>query len=180
MIVDDDQALSDALALTLSAEAAEVRTCTTMEQAIAALQHLNPDVVVLDLSLPDGDAFEVLEAIGRHSPTPAVVAISGVASPLDSFRLGQLGVASFLSKPFTMAELLQAVEEALTRPANLKPVLCSALGQTSLHELEANVRSTLVEEALARANGSRTRAAALLGVSRQLLQFILRRVRAAP
>jgi two-component system, response regulator RegA len=175
LVVDDDQALSRSIALALDRGHSHVFECTTAAQAVQELEQGAYDVVLLDLSLPDGDAFDVLDKVAERSPTPAVVAISGVATPLDSFRLGQLGAASFVAKPFSTDELVAAIEQALCAPVRLKPHIRGVVGKRSVHELQEEVRDTMVEEALARAHGSRTRAAALLGVSRQVLQFMLRR-----
>jgi len=177
LVVDDDPALAEALAASLASEQAQVTVCATTAEATREIGHRRPDVVVLDVSLPDGDAFDVLEAVRLQTPTPAVVAISGVATPLDSFRLGRLGAASFLAKPFTTAQLVGAIEQALAASVNLEPLVRDAVGRKSVRELEQELRARMVGEAMARARGSRTRAAALLGVSRQLLQFMLRRTK---
>jgi two-component system response regulator RegA len=178
LVVDDDPALAEALAASLASEQTQVAVCATTTEAVREIDQRKPDVVVLDVSLPDGDAFDVLEAVRLQTPTPAVVAISGVATPLDSFRLGRLGAASFLTKPFTSFQLAEAIEQAITGRVNLRILVRDAVGRRSVRELEQELRTRMVEEAMARASGSRTRAAALLGVSRQLLQFMLRRSKA--
>jgi two-component system response regulator RegA len=174
LVVDDDPTLCGALAATLEACGPRVAIAETAAQAIRMLEQGPPDVVLLDLSLPDGDGFDVLDAVERTTPMPVVVAMSGVATPLQSFRLAQLGAAVYLEKPFSTAELLAAIDRALTEPTSIRPHLRGAVGHRSVHELQEELRTTMVEEALARARGSKTRAAALLGVSRQLLQFMLR------
>jgi two-component system, response regulator RegA len=175
LIVDDDPSLRQALASEFENDGYRIVCCGSIGDALATLELGHPDLLLLDLSLPDGDAFDVLDAIGRSGRMPAIVAMSGVASPIDGFRLAQLGTVEFLSKPFSTDELRTAVERAISEPRNLKPHLRNVVGHLSVQDVEAQLRSTMVEEALARSDGSRKRAAALLGVSRQVLQFILRK-----
>ncbi len=174
-VVEDDVELRAALAAALASSADEFRGCGTVREGLALLADWSPDVVLLDLTLPDGSAFDVLAAIRRRKPTPLVVAISGTATPPDAFRLAEAGVRAFLQKPFTMAELRAALERALAEPPDLAPPLRSTVGRHGLREVESEVREELVREALARSGGSRRAAARLLGISRQLLQHILRR-----
>ncbi|WP_437598342.1 helix-turn-helix domain-containing protein [Sorangium sp. So ce590] len=86
-----------------------------------------------------------------------------------------MGVRSFLAKPLRLEELDRAIDDALARPPDLRPQVRAAVGQTSIQEVEEQVRTIMVDEALARAGGGRRKAAQLLNISRQLLQHILRR-----
>ncbi|MEK7703769.1 MAG: response regulator [Myxococcota bacterium] len=180
LVVDDDQALRRTLAESFADGKVELKTSGTIRAALALLARWSPDLVVLDVTLPDGDAFDVLHAIRAHRPTPVVVAISGTATPCQSFRLAELGVSSYLSKPFGMGELHRAIEQALARPPDLEPQLRIAVGQRSLHELESELRATMLDEALARSQGSLRGAARLLHVSRQVIQHMLRRLGRTP
>jgi DNA-binding NtrC family response regulator len=175
LVVDDDAALSATMAEALGPYAAQVDLCPDRRSALAFLAGQSPELLLLDLALPDGDAFDVLEILGDPHPMPRVVAMSGVASPEQSFRMAQLGVRVFLAKPFDTAELLRAVATALSNPPDLRPQVRSVVGQRSLAEVESEVRATMVSEALARRQGSRRAAARLLQVSRQLLQHIIKK-----
>lgn len=176
LIVDDDRALLAALEETLRPLAAEVHTCASRRSARAYLGDHIPDLLLLDLVLPDGDAFDVLALLERRYPLPRIVAMSGVASPEQSFRLAQLGVRAFLVKPFDSAELRAAVDEALRAQPDLQLHVRQVVGKRSLREVESEVRGTMLREALAR-GGSRRGASRLLGVSRQLVQHIIRKAR---
>jgi two-component system response regulator RegA len=105
------------------------------------------------------------------------VAMSGTAEPGESFRLAQLGVRTYLHKPLRLDELEAALVYARTAPADLRPYARGLVGLRPIHEVEEELRKTMVEEALARAGGSRSGAARLLAVSRQLLQHMLRALR---
>ncbi len=105
---------------------------------------------------------------------PVVIAMSGVAGPSESFRLAQLGVRNYLTKPLRLETLEFAINEALQSAPDLTPHVRAQVGHVPVRELERHVRRTMVDEALARADGSRRGAARLLFVSRQLLQHMLR------
>jgi two-component system, response regulator RegA len=177
MVVEDDPALARTLEDALSGAAQTVRFCRTAGEAVAALREFTPELMLLDVALPDGSAFDVLAALADVHPTPIVVAMSGTAEPSESFRLAQLGVRTYLHKPLRLDELEAALVYARTAPADLRPYARGLVGLRPIHEVEEELRKTMVEEALARAGGSRSGAARLLAVSRQLLQHMLRALR---
>jgi two-component system, response regulator RegA len=174
LIVEDVPALAASFATVLSADAKQIRSTGSVKEACRLVQELRPDLVILDVSLLDGTAFDVLGAIQAVEPHPSVVAVSGSVSPEESFRLAQLGVRNFLRKPVTAEALQAAVAAAMQGPPDLLPYLRAMVGRRAVHEVETEVRRTMVREALARASGSRRKAARLLSISRQLLQHILR------
>ncbi len=173
MVVDDDVALLRALTDALG-PTAELRAFTNVRAALAALSQALPDLLLLDVTLPDGDAFTVLEALREREPRPLVIAISGTASAPQSFRLAELGVNGFLPKPFGLVELEAAIAEAATQRPDIRPQLRTLVGQRPIHEIEREVRATMLDEALARTDGNRRGAARLLDVSRQLVQRMIR------
>lgn len=175
LIVDDDEELVRAVASTLGGDAREVVCCADVAHAVRALEGFQPDLLLLDVKLPDGDAFVVLDALRSCGRAPLVVAMSGSATQLDAFRLAQLGVRAYMTKPFTMPELERVIAAARAEPPSIALHLAQTVGLRALEDVEREVRDTLVQEALARSNGSRRGAARLLGISRQLLQHILRR-----
>lgn len=174
MVVDDDHRLREALTAALEPEVRQLRACSDVAAVARLLDHWFPDVLVLDVALPDGDAFDVLDLLAGSDAMPQVIAISGMATPPQSFELAQRGVRGYLTKPFTVAELRQAIERVLSEPADLRGTLRCLVGRRPLREVEREVRTTMVDEALARSDGKRKGAARLLQISRQLLQHIVR------
>jgi DNA-binding NtrC family response regulator len=174
LTVEDDTDLRGALDAALASPTTEVRGCGTVEEALHLLASWKPHVVLLDVTLPDGTAFDVLAAIRPRKPTPLVLAITGTATPPEAFRLGQAGVRALLIKPFTTADVRAALERALSEPPDLELPLRNTVGRQGMRDVESDVRSGMVREALARSGGSRRAAAQLLRISRQLLQHILR------
>jgi two-component system response regulator RegA len=177
LILEDDELLGATLVEALDRHGFVSTRCRTLQQARvylgqegAAVSH---DLLVLDVLLPDGTGLDLLHEFARDAPFKAIVAISGMARPTQSFELAQLGVECFVPKPIDLAALEYAVEQALTRPVNLRPALRKLVGRRAICDVETEVRSVMVEEAVARA-GSVRGAARLLSISRQLLQHILR------
>lgn len=176
MVVEDDAALARTIESALSAWTTQVQVCRRAGDAVRLLPQLHPELLLLDVALPDGSAFDVLDALRRVEPVPMVIAMSGSAQADESFRLAQLGVRAYLRKPFTLEELNAALTLARTAPADLRPHVRNLVGLRPIHEVEDEMRQTMLSEALARSGGSRRGAARLLAVSRQLLQHMLRKV----
>lgn len=177
LMVDDDVSLRKAVGEALDGHVDAYQACGTVRDALARLRAFTPDLLLLDLSLPDGDAFDVLDLVRSLSPTPRVIAISGKASAEDAFDLARCGVNRFLVKPFDRSDLLTAILAVESQPYDLRPQLKTLVGQRPIQEVEAEVRDTMLAEALARSRGNRRGAARLLHVSRQVVQHMLRRKR---
>lgn len=176
LVVEDTPQLRETLETVLWERSDRVESCPLVAEAIQLLPSLQPDLVVLDLKLPDGTGFDVLDAIAQLPAAPIVVAISGTADPEEAFRLAERGVRAYLDKPLDLDVLERTLDRALSEPPDLTPHVRSAVGQVGIHELEEKVRRTMVEEAINRSGGNRRAAARLLEVSRQLIQQMLRRL----
>ena len=92
-----------------------VRAVGTYAEALASMSASMPDVVVLDLGLPDGDGLDLCRAIREHSNAYVIVA-SGRSSEFDKLRGFSLGADDFIVKPFSGRELAARVEALLRRP----------------------------------------------------------------
>ncbi len=175
-VVEDDAALCAAIARIVSGwgelELSEAATAAEARSMLA--EPPPPDLVIIDVHLPDETAFGVLEAARELSPAPIVVAISGKASPDEAFRLAQAGVRAYLPKPFSIQELASTVETACSEAPDLEPMITAWVGRVPMRELQREVRRVMVKEALAQTEGSRSGAARLLHVTRQAVQQMVR------
>ncbi|MGH0032820.1 MAG: response regulator transcription factor [Myxococcota bacterium] len=169
LIVDDDPSLCAAMARVAGAWGDEVLTAHSVAQALSLLE-TNPTLLIVDVCLPDGRAMDVVEAASRRRPVPTMIAMSGAASPEESFGLAQAGVRAFLSKPIAVSDLRAKVEAALHQPPALEPLVVGSVGHTPLRRVQSEVRRAMVDQALARAGGNRSEAARLLQVTRQAVQ----------
>lgn len=180
VIVEDDPNLHRELVHWFEARAMTVAAASTVRGAIAHLRRERPDVLVLDVCLPDGRAPEVLAAAIAQPSMPRVLVISAVASPMDTFELGQYGACAFLQKPFNTEQLAAAVDATLSAVPDTCTAARLSVGHRNLQDLEGELRTAMIREALSRAKGSRRGAAKLLGVSRQFVQHVLRQLEETP
>jgi two-component system response regulator RegA len=176
LVVEDDAALCAAIARIVSGWGElEVQQAATAAQARSLLaEPPPPNLLIIDVRLPDETAFGVLEAARQLSPAPLVVAMSGKASPDEAFRLAQAGVRAYLPKPFSIQDLASTVEAACSEAPDLEPMITAWVGRVPMRELQREVRRVMVKEALAQTEGSRSGAARLLHVTRQAVQQMLR------
>lgn len=116
LVVDDDPALGRALALNLRARGYDVDTAASGAQALAAAGRKPPDVVVLDLGLPDMDGIEVLAGLRGWSHAPVIV-LSARAEQSEKVAALDAGADDYITKPFGMDELLARLRAALRRNA---------------------------------------------------------------
>jgi two-component system, OmpR family, alkaline phosphatase synthesis response regulator PhoP len=109
LIVEDNRDLAYGLAINLEAEGYTVVSVPSGYDALAQMAEFSPDLIILDLLLPEMDGFEVLEhlqADGRKIPTIVLTALADEVSRLKVFGLGAV---DYVSKPFSVLELLQRV-----------------------------------------------------------------------
>lgn len=116
LVVDDDRQLRRALQITLSARGFEVIAAGDGEEALRAERDARPDIVVLDLGLPDLDGLEVLALIRQHSSIPVIV-LSARADSADKVEALDAGADDYVTKPFGMDELLARLRSAIRRAA---------------------------------------------------------------
>jgi DNA-binding NtrC family response regulator len=173
LIVEDDETLRRSLARVARQWGAQVSEAGSIAEGMELLAE-NPDLLITDVALPDGDAFQLLEMAQTRRPAPVAIAVSGQTSTEDAFRLAQVGCRAFLEKPFETEELAERVERALSEAPNLDALVAASVGRMPMRELQTEVRRVMVEQALAKAEGSRSGAARLLNVSRQAVQQMVR------
>ena len=176
LVVEDSMPLQRALKAALLAchPGLDVILCGTAQQGREQLERGVPSLLLLDVHLPDGSAFELLEVVRLLRPRPVCVAMSGKASPDEAFRLARLGVSAYLCKPLELDCINETLDRVLAEAPDLEAQVRLAVGKIPVKEAERIVRSMMVDEALARSSGSRRGAARLLKISRELLQHILR------
>jgi len=149
LVVEDQPQLLRALQINLRARQYEVLSAGTGRQALAVAAASPPDVMILDLGLPDVDGTEVIVAFRDWSRAPIIV-LSGRTSPGDKIGALDAGADDYVTKPFAMDELLARLRAALRRdeaaaPHN-QPVATVGrwaidLGAHSVQRSESDVRT---------------------------------------
>lgn len=116
LVVDDEPGLAHALAITLRASGWRVTTAATGAQALDAAAHEVPDVVLLDLGLPDISGVEVITALRAWTRVPVVV-LSARQHGEDKVEALDAGADDYVTKPFAMNELQARLRAAVRRAA---------------------------------------------------------------
>ena len=122
LLVDDDSTLRRTLAIGLRAAEHEVLIAADGRSALQALREDKPDLVVLDLGLPDVSGVEVLRQLRAWSTVPVVV-LSARAESDEKVQALDLGADDYVTKPFGMEELLARIRAAGRRAGSDVPVM---------------------------------------------------------
>ncbi|WP_370233852.1 response regulator [Nocardioides sp.] len=115
LVVDDDLQLQAALRQMLSRAGLDVTGAGAKAEALSTAAAASPDVVVLDLSLPDGDGIEVLSELRTWSDVPVLV-LTGATDPRRMLAAFEAGADDYLRKPFGPDELLARLRALMRRP----------------------------------------------------------------
>jgi two-component system KDP operon response regulator KdpE len=122
LLVDDDATLRQTLGIGLRAAGHDVLIAGDGRTALQAAREDRPDIVVLDLGLPDLSGFDVLRRLRAWSTVPVVV-LSARAESSEKVEALDLGADDYVTKPFGMEELLARVRAAARRAGSDVPVL---------------------------------------------------------
>lgn len=124
LVVDDEPEIVRALAINLRARRYEVFTASTGTEALAVAGHHPPDLVVLDLGLPDLDGVEVIHGLRGWSSAPILV-LTGRSDSTDKVEALDAGADDYLTKPFGVDELLARLRALARRglPAESQAVV---------------------------------------------------------
>jgi two-component system OmpR family response regulator len=124
LAVDDEEHITELLAMGLGFNGFEVERAATGREALAAVQRRRPDLIVLDVMLPDLDGFEVArrlrqsEGAGTRVPVIFLTARDTTADKVEGLRLG---VDDYVTKPFSIEELIERVKAVLRRATGSGP-----------------------------------------------------------
>ncbi len=120
LIVDDEPALARALAINLRAAGWDVTTAADGRSALQAAATEHPDVIVLDLGLPDLDGTEVIAGLRGWTKVPIIV-LSARQHGEDKIEALDLGADDYVTKPFAMNELMARLRAAVRRASESTP-----------------------------------------------------------
>ena len=115
LIVDDDKSLSKSLSLVLEKKGYCTQWARTGKEALAKAKESAFNIALIDLRLPDTSGVELVEPLKKLNPNTALLIVTGYASLDTSVQAVDKRVSAYLIKPLNMDELLQRVEDILTR-----------------------------------------------------------------
>ena len=146
LVVDDEPQITGVVRAYLEREGMSVDVCASVGEALAALGRCAPDLLVLDVTLPDGSGFDVLRAVSTSNARVPTIMLSARADEPDRIVGLELGADDYVTKPFSPRELvararalLRRTSSADVRPANDKPARRTRVGELeidhSFHEV---------------------------------------------
>jgi DNA-binding response OmpR family regulator len=120
LLVEDDSALAEGLVHALSEEGLSVNHLNQGRLAITAVEAVLPDMLILDLGLPDMDGIAVLQAVRKLSPDLPILLLTARATLEDKVAGLDQGADDYLAKPFDVAELLARIRTFERRASTFK------------------------------------------------------------
>jgi len=138
LLVDDEPNILELIKLYMVSEHYNVETARTGTDALARFAALKPDLVVLDLMLPEIDGWEVCRRIRRDSDVP-IIMLTARTDDVDKIVGLELGADDYLSKPFNPRELVARIKAVLRRSSSSEHAVASArqpidLGNTRIDQ----------------------------------------------
>jgi two-component system response regulator MtrA len=127
LVVEDQRDLASLLAHNLRIEGLDVRTVEDGREVLPLVRSWQPQLVILDLMLPGMDGFDVLRGIRAHAQDVPVLILSARGEERDKIRGFRLDADQYVTKPFSLLELLERVHALLRRGARASGGVTDAL-----------------------------------------------------
>jgi two-component system response regulator RegX3 len=131
LIVEDEPSFVEALELALGKEGFDVVTAMDGRAGLDSFRSDHPDVVLLDLMLPELPGLDVLRAIRREAATPVIV-VSAKDAEADVVTALELGADDYVTKPYSVRELVARIRAAARRTVGVGPADTLVAGEASL------------------------------------------------
>ncbi len=115
LIVDDEEGIRESLSGIFEDEGYDVLTSSSGEEALSVLKEQSPDLILLDVWLPDVDGIQILKEIKEFKPEIPVIIISGHGNIELAVKATRMGAYDFLEKPLSLERVLLAAQRALEK-----------------------------------------------------------------
>ena len=115
LIIEDDKGLNQGLCKALKTEERQLISCFTLKSGREQLDCQMPDLILLDLNLPDGNGLELLKALREQSGRPAVILLTANDTDEDVVKGLEMGAYDYITKPFSLAILRARVNTQLRK-----------------------------------------------------------------
>ncbi|MDA8039038.1 MAG: response regulator transcription factor [Actinomycetota bacterium] len=115
LVVDDEQSITELVAMALRYEGFMVETSSAGYPALSQLDEFRPDLIVLDVMLPDVDGFSIAERVRRERRDVPILFLTAKDATEDKVRGLTIGGDDYVTKPFSVAELIARVHAILRR-----------------------------------------------------------------
>ena len=118
LIIDDDAHLRESLAEVLELDGFECHQAGAAKDGIAAASKLDPNIVIMDIQLPDSSGFQICQELRKRSKTTILIMMTGRFLSSEEKKQGfELGADEYITKPFDLAELSARIKQLLSRNA---------------------------------------------------------------
>lgn len=131
LVIDDEKPIRTMLRVSLEAAGYEVAEASTMEEGLRSLVYPVPDLVLLDLVLPDGSGADILRRAREFTQVPIIV-ISALGGDSEKIALLDAGADDYLTKPFSVGELLARIRVGLRHTLETKDEIVFEAGPLRL------------------------------------------------
>ncbi len=118
LITDDDNSTLEFMSLYFEEEGYEVIAANSGRQAVTEAEKNKPDIILLDLQMPDMNGLEALEEIKKRLPSVKIIMLTGVADGKTIEKVLRLGASNYVLKPVNLDHLKKQVRELITHSAN--------------------------------------------------------------
>jgi two-component system, response regulator RegA len=162
VVVDDDQVFRERLCRAFRDRGCEAHAAWTPEKIIDLTRNLSPDLVLLDLRMPEIGGLDLIQEIKKIDATIAVMILTGYGSIATAMQALKLGADHYLSKPADAEQILAAYSD-------LNPNSAEKRTPTAVPSL-ARVEWEHIQRVLSDCGGNISQAAKLLGIHRRSLQ----------
>ena len=139
LIADDEPRITKLVSIALSEEGFRVVTASGGEDALARAEEVRPDIVLLDIVMPDLDGIEVMRQLREQRPVP-VILLTAKGSTADKAKGLDLGADDYIAKPFHPDELAARVRAVIRRSAGAQP----GAGVIAFDDIEIDLERRMV------------------------------------
>lgn len=152
LIVDDEKPISDIIKFNLTKEGYDTVTAFDGKEAIAVFEEEKPDLIILDLMLPELDGLEVAKEIRKTSHIP-IIMLSAKDSEFDKVIGLEIGADDYVTKPFSNRELLARVKAHLRRTETIETAVAEENASSGSQELTIGNLQILPDAFIAKKHG---------------------------
>jgi two-component system response regulator MtrA len=118
LVIDDDSAVTDLLSLLLKSNGFEVTATNNSTEGLGMIRDVSPDVVILDLMMPEMDGWQICKAVREFSPVPIII-LSALNDPSMIASVLDAGADDYLTKPTPSRVLIAHINRLINRTGSL-------------------------------------------------------------
>ena len=174
LVVDDEASVREAFNVVLKDEYTVI-TSEGGREALESAGKTHPDLIILDVAMPEMNGMELLRKLNGMNCSPAVVVVTSARTIKMAVEAMKAGAYGYITRPLDVQEIGLVVERALQSKSpkivSASEVQVSSRKDLSLQKAVDNFERKLIQDALTKSNGIQTKAAKSLKISRRILKY---------